>query len=119
MNVAIVGASDKPERYAYKAMTLLEEKGHRVFPVNPALKMIGGRTVYSAATEIGERIDTVTVYVRQEISSKIAEEILSLKPQRIIFNPGAENPDLAKRAEDEGIDVCDACTLVMLSTGQF
>ena len=119
MNVAIIGASGGTERYAYKALIRLEEKGHRVFPVNPSLSSIGERAVYPSLTDIDEKIDTITVYVRKEISSAIAEEILASKPRRIIFNPGAENAGLAERARNEGIVVTEGCTLVMLSTGQF
>ena len=119
MNVAIFGASDRHDRYAHTAMLRLEEKGHRVFPVNPSLSSIDGRIVYPSLTDIDEKIDTVTVYVQNRISSENAEGILAIKPRRIIFNPGAENPELAKRAEGEGIIVIDGCTLVLLSTGQF
>ena len=119
MNVAILGASDRKDRYAHRAMLLLEEKGHRVFLINPSLSMIGDRVVRSSLTDISESIDTITVYVRMEISSEIADEILASKPRRIIFNPGTENAELAARARNEGIVVTEGCTLVMLSTGQF
>lgn len=119
MNVAIIGASEKYDRYAYRALMLLEEKGHRVFPVNPLLKEIEGRRVYASLTDIGERIDTITVYVNEGISSGYTGQILEVKPRRIIFNPGAENRTLAARAQEQGILTENACTLVMLKTGQF
>ena len=119
MNVAIIGASDKPDRYAYRALRLLEEKGHRVFPVNPALKEIEGRHVYASLTDIGEHIDTITMYVNEGISSGYEKQIFEAKPRRIIFNPGAENRLLASRAQEQGIKTENACTLVLLTTGQF
>lgn len=119
MNVAVIGASNNPEKYSYLALKLLEEKGHRAFPVHPALKDIEGRKVYANLAEIPEPVDTVTLYVGPALSSKLEGEIFSVKPKRIIFNPGAENPELEKHAEAAGIRALEACTLVLLKTGQF
>jgi predicted CoA-binding protein len=119
MNVAIIGASDKPDRYAYMAMMLLKEKGHRIFPVNPLITQIEVQRVYASLTDIGERMDTITLYVNEKISSGYADAIIEAKPGRIIFNPGAENRSLAHRAREQGITTENACTLVMLRTGQF
>ena len=119
MNVAVIGASDKPERFSYQALVLLKQKGHQVFPVHQRLKTIEGMMVYPSIKDITETIDTVTLYVASDISSNIALDILGVKPKRIIFNPGAENPGLAQKAEAEGITTIDNCTLVMLRGGQF
>ncbi len=119
MNVAILGASAKPERYSYKALKELSAKGFAVFPVNPALKEIEGIKTYASLGEIEEKIDTVTVYLSPERSAALGEEILSLRPRRVIFNPGAENPGLADRLRAERVEALDACTLVMLRTGEF
>lgn len=119
MNVALIGASDKPEKYAYLALKLLEEKGHHVFPVHPALKDIEGRQVYASILDVPEPVDTVSLYVSDAVSSKLKNELLKKAPRRIIFNPGAENPDLEKLAQTKGIEALEACTLVLLKTGQF
>lgn len=119
MNVAVIGASDKPERYSYQALTLLKEKGHMVFPVHPRLKAIEGAVVYPSIKDIPGPIDTVSLYVASDISSRIAEDILKARPKRVIFNPGAENPDLAQKLKEQGIAAIEGCTLVMLRTGQF
>jgi uncharacterized protein len=119
MNVAVIGASDKPERFSYQALALLRQKGHKVFPVHQRLKTIEGMTVYPSIKDIAEAIDTVSLYVAADISSSIAADILAAKPKRLIFNPGAENPELAQEAEAQGIATVDDCTLVMLRTGQF
>jgi len=119
MNVAVVGASNKPDRYSYKAVKSLSAKGHRVFPVHPRIKDIDGLAVYASLGLIEEKLDTLTMYVGAETSARMSGEILSARPRRIIFNPGAENHELFKKAEEAGIEVIDACTLVMLSTGQF
>ena len=119
MNVAVLGASDEPERYSYKAVHLLEEKGHTAFPVNPKLKALEGWKVYASLKDLPEPVHTLSVYVSPKISSQLGAEILRLKPRRIIFNPGAENPELAALASAQGIRTLDACTLVLLRTNQF
>jgi len=119
MNVAVIGASDKPDRYSYKALKLLEEKGHRVFAVHPRVKVIDGQSVYSSLEMIAEPIDIITLYVASNVSAAIAQSILKKLPKKIIFNPGAENLDLERLAAQEGIVTVRACTLVLLRTGQF
>lgn len=119
MNVAVIGASDKPGRYSYQAVMLLKEKGHNVYPVHQRIKNIEGMKVYPSIAHIPDAIDTVSVYVAADISNVIGEEILSKNPKRVIFNPGAENPDLAEKARQKGITPLNACTLVMLKTSQF
>ncbi len=119
MNVAVIGASDKPERYSYQAVKLLQEKGHTVYPVHQRIKNIDGIKVYSSIRDIAEPIDTVSMYVAADISNSLTGEILAQNSRRIIFNPGAENPDLEAQARAKGIMPLNACTLVMLRTGQF
>jgi len=119
MNVAVIGASNKPERYSYKAVMLLKEKGHNVFPIHRRVKEIEGMSVYPSIGEISDAIDTITLYVNSEVSSEMQSEILSKKPRRIIFNPGAENETLESFAKEKGIEGLKACTLVLLTTNQF
>ena len=119
MKVAVVGASNKPERYSYQAVMLLKEKGHEVYPVHQRIKDIEGMSVYPSIKDIKDPLDTISFYVAADISSQFAEDILGAHPRRIIFNPGAENSDLAAKAQERGIVVMNACTLVMLRTGQF
>lgn len=119
MNVAVLGASNKPERYSYQAVKLLAEKGHVVFPVHPAISEIDGIPVFKRLADIFSPIHTITVYLGPERSTALADEILSLRPQRVIFNPGAENSALFKRLQETGVEALNACTLVMLKIGQF
>ncbi len=117
--VAVLGASAKPERYSNKAVKLLVKKGYTVFPVHPSLSEIDGIPVYRSLTDVQSSLDTVAVYVSPELSNHMRDEILQAKPRRVIFNPGAENPILARELQQAGIEVVNACTLVMLTTGQF
>ncbi|MFH0921332.1 MAG: CoA-binding protein [Fibrobacterota bacterium] len=119
MNVAVLGASDKTDRYSYKAIKQLTEKGHRTFPVNPLLKNIDGVPVCKSIRDIPEPVDTLTVYLSAANSNGIAPDILASGARRVIFNPGAENPELTAQLTENNVSVLNACTLVMLNTEQF
>jgi predicted CoA-binding protein len=118
-NVAVMGASSNPERYSYRAVKMLAEHGHKVFPVHPARRPIDGIPCYGSLGEIPEPVDTITVYLGAKNSAPIINEIVGAKPRRVILNPGAESDQLQSACVDAGIDVLEACTLVLLSTGQF
>jgi predicted CoA-binding protein len=117
--VAVLGASPKPDRYAYKAMKMLREHGHRAVPVNPAFEEVLGEICYRSIGDTPEPVQTVTMYLGKQRSDPLIDEIVAAKPRRIIMNPGAENDDLARKAEAAGIEVDYACTLVLLQTGGF
>lgn len=117
--VAVLGASPKPERYSNQAVRLLRQYGHEVIPVNPAQREIAGLPVAAALAAITQPVDTVTVYVSPGHLEPLVDGLLALKPRRVIFNPGAEHPSVAARLEKAGIATEEACTLVLLRTGQF
>ncbi len=117
--VAILGASADPERYAFQAQRLLKERGHRVVPVSTREQAIDGDVAVPDLAAIRTPVDTVTVYVRPAVSSTLREQLLALHPKRVIFNPGTENPDLGAALRSAGIAAQDACTLVLLRTGEF
>jgi hypothetical protein len=117
--VIVMGASHKPERYSNQAIRLLREHGHEVIPVNPKLDEVEGLKVARALGEIDGAVDTLTMYIGAERSGALAEAILRLRPGRVIFNPGSENPELEQRLEGAGIPFEHACTLVLLRTEQF
>ncbi len=117
--VAILGASEKPERYSYKAFLMLQQYGHRPLPISPHLKVLEGVDCFASLSQIVEPVDTLTMYVGAQISKKLSSEILLMKPKRVIFNPGSENPELQTTLEKYKIQVLEACTLVLLRTNQF
>jgi predicted CoA-binding protein len=117
--VAILGASTKPERYAYKAFKMLQEYGHTPIPVAPALEEVEGIRAYARLSEVPGPVDTLTMYIGPQRSSPLADEIVKFKPGRVIFNPGSENPELKRRLQAAGIPFEEACTLVLLRTHQF
>lgn len=117
--VVVLGASHKPERYANQAIRLLLEHGHAVVPVHPRLDMAEGLPVVHALGEISGGVDTLTLYVGPERSAPLADAIVKLRPGRVIFNPGTESTALEARLDAAGIPHEQACTLVLLRTGQF
>lgn len=117
--VVVLGASHKPERYANQAIRLLLEHGHAVVPVHPRLDMAEGLPVAHALGEISGGVDTLTLYVGPERSAPLADAIVKLRPGRVIFNPGTESAELEARLDAAGIPHEQACTLVLLRTGQF
>ena len=119
MNVAVVGASNKPERYSHQAVVLLAQKGHAVFPIHPALAEIDGRRAFKKLADVPEPLHVVTLYVSPALSTNLADELLAARPARVIFNPGTENPELEQKLAAADIAVVRACTLVLLRTGQF
>ena len=98
---------------------MLEEHGHRAVPVNPAFEEILGQACYYKLSEVPSPLGTVTLYLGAARSTPLIPEIIAAKPQRIIMNPGAENDALGEAARAAGIEVVEACTLVMLQTGEF
>ena len=117
--VAVLGASPKPDRYAFRAMQLLREYGHRAIPVNPAFAEVLGEKCYRSIADVPDKIDTVTLYLGPARSDPLIDDIVRAKPRRIIMNPGAENKNLAAKARAHGIEVVEDCTLVMLRSGTF
>lgn len=117
--VAVIGASQKPDRYSFKALKLLEEKGHKPIPIATARKEILGMKVYLSVTQVPDKIDTVTLYVGAARQAAVIDDVIKIKPKRIIFNPGTENPTEYDRLREAGIEVTVSCTLVMLCTDQF
>ncbi|MGK0188492.1 MAG: putative CoA-binding protein [Verrucomicrobiales bacterium] len=117
--VVIVGASDKPDRYAWKAQKMLVEHGFKVLPVHPRLSEIEGLVVVSDVARIEGEVDTVTLYVNASIGITLADALIRLHPARVIFNPGSECPELAESLRTAGIEALEACTLVLLKTEQF
>jgi predicted CoA-binding protein len=117
--VVVVGASANPERYSNRAVRLLVQHGHEVVPVNPGEASIEGLPVVSELAKLRAPVDTMTFYISAKKSLALAESIVKLRPKRVIFNPGAENPALQATLETEGIHTENACTLVLLKTDQF
>jgi uncharacterized protein len=114
----VIGASLKPWRYAHKAVAALEQHGHPVIAIGLREGKIGNVPVLTGPPE-GEIIDTVTLYVGAGRQEGFYEYLMRIHPRRVIFNPGTENDELAGKLTGMGIDVIEACTLVMLATGQY
>ena len=114
----VIGASESQWRYSFLAVNRLQSHQHTVVAIVKK-KGVVGDVVIETEKKNWNDIDTVTLYINPLHQKDYYDYIFSLKPRRIIFNPGAENPELAKMAAQQGIEPLEACTLVMLATGQF
>jgi predicted CoA-binding protein len=114
----ILGASDNPARYSYLALNRLKNHGHPVVAIGRKQAVVAGISIQQATPPEND-VDTVTLYLNPDHQKMYYDYILSLHPKRIIFNPGTENDELASLAEKNGIRTMEACTLVMLATGQY
>lgn len=117
--VAILGASNDPNRYAYKAMLALAVHGHKVLLVNPYHDQIDGVQCYQNLAACPGGVDTITVYVRPGTLRGLLKDIVDARPKRVILNPGAQDPDSTSQLQRVGIKVQNACTLVLLSTNRY
>lgn len=117
--VAVLGASNKEDRYSYKAVKLLLEHGHSVIPIHPKLESILDQKVVKSIKEISGSVDTLSLYVKPQLVEQNIEDIITLNPKRVIFNPGTESRSAMERLEKKGIKVVEGCTLIMLKTGQY
>lgn len=114
----VLGASDNPSRYSYKAVHQLKRSGHEVVPVGIKRGEVAGLPIETEKPAL-EGVDTVTLYVGPQNQPSWYDYIISLHPKRIIFNPGTENFELEKKAQENNIETLHACTLVMLSIGNY
>lgn len=114
----VLGASDNPSRYSNLAVQRLRKYGHPVVAVGRKYAQVDDVVIEKEKLAF-ENIDTITLYLNPLHQQEYYDYILSLKPKRIIFNPGAENDELAQLAIKNGIKPLEACTLVMLSTNQY
>ena len=114
----VLGASANPSRYSYLAMNRLKAHRHPIVAVGRRETEVDGISI-SKSPVMENDVDTVTLYLNPTHQQEYYDYILNLKPKRIIFNPGTENPELMKLAKEKGIEPVVACTLVMLATGQY
>ena len=114
----VIGASENPERFSNRVVRKLQSRDIPVVALGLREGEINGIKIITGKPTL-ENIHTITLYVGEKNQPQYYDYILSLKPQRIIFNPGAENPELMKMASDKGIETLEACTLTILSIGSF
>lgn len=114
----VIGASENPARYSYKAIRSLRNNKHEVI----ALAKRTGRiedVVINTKFPVDEKVHTVSLYLSLQHQPEYYDHIIKLKPQRVIFNPGTENPEFAQKLKTNGIEAEEACTLVLLSIGNY
>lgn len=114
----VIGASSKPDRYAFKAITNLVDKGHSVIAIGQNTGEVAGIKIQTKAIPV-KNIDTVTLYINAARQRDYYNYIIEIQPKRVIFNPGTENPEFYQLLSLNNIPVEVACTLVLLATNQY
>ena len=114
----VLGASPKENRYSYHATAMLKKQGHEIVAVGRKSISLAGWDILDGTPAFSD-IDTVTLYLNPTNQQTYYNYVLSLKPRRVIFNPGTENPEFATLLAKNGIEAEIACTLVLLSTEQY
>jgi predicted CoA-binding protein len=114
----VLGASDNPSRYSFLAINKLRAHDHPVVAIGRKKAKVQDVDI-ETEKKTQEDVDTVTLYLNPDNQKEYYDYIFSLHPKRIIFNPGAENEELAAMAQEKGVQPMEACTLVLLSTGQY
>ena len=114
----VLGATTKPERYAFRAINALVEKGHTVLAIGQNTGEVAGVKIYTKAIPV-KNIDTITLYLNPARQRDYYNYIVEAQPKRVIFNPGSENPELYQLLELNSIKAEVACTLVLLATNQY
>lgn len=114
----IIGASANPDRYSYKAAEQLIFHGHDIEMIGKRSEIVFGQTIDTVMKEYDD-IDTVTMYISEKFQPEYYQYIIALNPNRVIFNPGTENPEFEKKLVENDIHVEEACTLVLLRTAQY
>lgn len=117
--VAVLGASPNEERFSFKAVRMLKDNGFKPIPIHPKGYTVDSIAGLKSLNDITEQVDTVTMYVDPKISDNELDNILKLKPRRVIFNPGSENKDLAEKLSQAGIAIKEKCTLIMLQESEY
>ncbi len=114
----VIGASHNPGRYANMAIRKLLAYKHEVEAISNREGEESGVKFKKPFPELKD-IDTVTLYINPTIQQQYYDYLLSLKPRRVIFNPGTENEELERMLQKNNIEPVEACTLVMLSIGVY
>ena len=114
----IIGATPNPTRYAYRAAQMLKAKGHSIVNVGIKKGEVAGVEI-EPADVIHDDIHTITLYIGPQLHESYIDYILKTNPKRVVFNPGTENYALKIKLRENAIEAVDACTLVLLSTGQY
>ncbi|RZL17372.1 MAG: CoA-binding protein [Pedobacter sp.] len=114
----IIGATPDPTRYAYRAAHMLTSKGHPIVNIGIKKGEVAGEAIQKRDKVLND-IHTITLYVGPANQPEYYDYIVQTNPSRVIFNPGTENPELEKLLKENGIQPVEACTLVLLSIGQY
>lgn len=114
----VLGASTNPERYSFKAIKMLSTHKYPVVAIGQKSGEVEGVSIQTKTIPL-KNIHTVSLYLNALRQRDYYNYITELKPKRVLFNPGTENPEFYQLLNANGIKYEEACTLVLLSTNQY
>lgn len=114
----VLGAAENPDRYSCKAVKALLRNDYEVVPVGFRAGLIKDIEILTGKPHV-EDVDTILIYMGARKQTDFYEYILNLKPRRVVFNPGAENPELQDILKEKGIEVVKDCALIMINTDHY
>ena len=114
----VLGASPNPVRFSHKAVKSLLRHDEEVVAVGFREGLIVEEEIITGQPSI-DGVHTVSIYIGSSRQTEYYDYILSLKPKRVIFNPGTVNPEFMARLKKEGIEPVSECMLVMISEGEY
>ena len=114
----VLGASENPGRYSNRAIRALLQKNHEVIAIGKQKGEVNGVDIQTEMST-DQKIDTVTLYINPNHQKQYEDSLIALKPNRVIFNPGTENPEFQNKLQKAGIETLNACSLVLLATDQY
>ena len=115
----VLGASLNAHRYSNKAVLNLSNNGYNIIAIGKTIGFINGVQIFKEIPKNITEIDTVTIYLNPKNQIYYYRDLKRIKPRRVIFNPGAENIELAEIMLKENVEIINGCTLVMLNLGQY
>lgn len=110
--IAIIGASNNPEKFGNKAVKAYKKMGYKVYPVNPREEVIEGLRVYKSILDINDNIDKVSIYLPPKLVLSVLEEIAKTGIKEIFLNPGTESEEVFEKAEKLGLEPVVACSIL-------
>ena len=112
--VAVIGASSNRHKFGNKALRAFAKQGYSVIAVNPNESEVEGYRTYASVLDVPGDIDMATVYVQPDVAVKVIEELAQKRVPEVWLNPGADGPDVVRRARELGVNTIQACSIMAI-----
>lgn len=110
--IAILGASQDPNKFGNKAVRAYVKSGYTVYPVNPRADEIEGLKAYPTVLDIPEDVDTASIYLPPRLTLDVLDDLARKGIKEVYFNPGSESEETYAKAESLGMQPIEACSIL-------